>query len=243
MLVATVALVAYGAIIIWSASQFKADASFSRHLLGIGIGTVLAVLVWRTDLRGISNFSTALLVIDLIVILSPKIPGLSYTGGLGMTGWIKIPGIGLTFQPVELAKLITIFFIATLGSQYNGRIDTVRDYVKLCGMLSIPFLAVVAMGDLGSRPGRAGFGRHRHLYERCTPRMGAVDLGPARGRWWPSSWRSIRSLIRCSATDVLIKQYQMNRLTVFIDPDNADSTRCLQPAAVAYRRWLGRLLW
>lgn len=139
MLVATVALVAYGAIIIWSASQFKADASFSRHLLGIGIGAVLAVLVWRTDLRGISNFSTALLVIDLIVILSPKIPGLSYTGGLGMTGWIKIPGIGLTFQPVELAKLITIFFIATLGSQYNGRIDTVRDYVKLCGMLSIPF--------------------------------------------------------------------------------------------------------
>ena len=148
VLVATVALVAYGAIIIWSASQFKADASFSRHLLGIGIGTVLAVLVWRSDLRGISNFSTALLVIDLIVIFSPKIPGLSYTGGLGMTGWIKIPGIGLTFQPVELAKLITIFFIATLGSQYNGRIDTVRDYVKLCGMLSIPFLAVVAMGDL-----------------------------------------------------------------------------------------------
>ena len=66
VLVATVALVAYGAIIIWSASQFKADASFSRHLLGIGIGAVLAVLVWRTDLRGISNFSTALLVIDLI---------------------------------------------------------------------------------------------------------------------------------------------------------------------------------
>ena len=52
VLVATVALVAYGAIIIWSASQFKADASFSRHLLGIGIGTVLAVMVWRTDLRG-----------------------------------------------------------------------------------------------------------------------------------------------------------------------------------------------
>jgi rod shape determining protein RodA len=99
VLVATVALVAYGAIIIWSASQFKADASFSRHLLGIGIGTVLAVLVWRSDLRGISNFSTALLFIDLIVIFSPKIPGLSYTGGLGMTGWIKIPGIGLTFQP------------------------------------------------------------------------------------------------------------------------------------------------
>lgn len=199
VLLATVALVAYGAIIIWSASQFKADASFSRHLLGIGIGAVLAVLVWRTDLRGISNFSTALLVIDLIVIFSPKIPGLSYTGGLGMTGWIKIPGIGLTFQPVELAKLITIFFIATLGSQYNGRIDTVRDYVKLCGMLSIPFLAVVAMGDLGSG-----------LVVLVSGAI-VICMSGARREWVLSTlallvglvalvWRSIRSLIRCSAT-------------------------------------------
>ena len=201
VLLATLALVAYGAIIIWSASQFKADASFSRHLLGIGIGAVLAVLVWRTDLRGISNFSTALLVIDLIVIFSPKIPGLSYTGGLGMTGWIKIPGIGLTFQPVELAKLVTIFFIATLGSQYNGRIDTARDYIKLCGMLSVPFLAVVAMGDLGSG-----------LVVLVSGAV-VICMSGARREW----------VLSTLGHDVLIKQYQMNRLTVFIDPDNADS--------------------
>ena len=187
VLVATVALVAYGAIIIWSASQFKADASFSRHLLGIGIGAVLAVLVWRTDLRGISNFSTALLVIDLIVIFSPKIPGLSYTGGLGMTGWIKIPGIGLTFQPVELAKLITIFFIATLGSQYNGRIDTVRDYVKLCGMLSIPFLAVVAYGDLGSGLVVACFRRHQVICMSGARREWVLSTLACSWAWWPRS--------------------------------------------------------
>ena len=69
VLLATVALVAYGAIIIWSASQFKADASFSRHLLGIGIGAVLAVLVWRTDLRGISNFSTAAITFCTCLIM------------------------------------------------------------------------------------------------------------------------------------------------------------------------------
>ena len=202
VLLATLALVAYGAIIIWSASQFKADASFSRHLLGIGIGTVLAVLVWRTDLRGISNFS--------------------YTGGLGMTGWIKIPGIGLTFQPVELAKLITIFFIATLGSQYNGRIDTARDYIKLCGMLSVPFLAVVAMGDLGSG-----------LVVLVSGAV-VICMSGARREWVLSTLALLVGLVALILAldsvldsllghDVLIKQYQMNRLTVFIDPDNADS--------------------
>ena len=185
-------------------------------------GAVLAVLVWRTDLRGISNFSTALLVIDLIVIFSPKIPGLSYTGGLGMTGWIKIPGIGLTFQPVELAKLITIFFIATLGSQYNGRIDTARDYVKLCGMLSIPFLAVVAMGDLGSG-----------LVVLVSGAI-VICMSGARREWVLSTLALLVGLVALVLAldsvfdsllghDVLIKQYQMNRLTVFIDPDNADS--------------------
>mgnify|MGYP002613289413 FL=1 len=183
---------------------------------------LLAVLVWRSDLRGISNFSTALLFIDLIVIFSPKIPGLSYTGGLGMTGWIKIPGIGLTFQPVELAKLITIFFIATLGSQYNGRIDTVRDYVKLCGMLSIPFLAVVAMGDLGSG-----------LVVLVSGAI-VICMSGARREWVLSTLALLVGLVALVLAldsvfdsllghDVLIKQYQMNRLTVFIDPDNADS--------------------
>ena len=186
------------------------------------IGAVLAVLVWRTDLRGISNFSTALLVVDLIVIFSPKIPGLSYTGGLGMTGWIKIPGIGLTFQPVELAKLITIFFMATLGSQYNGRIDTVRDYIKLCGMLSIPFLAVVAMGDLGSG-----------LVVLVSGAI-VICMSGARREWVLSTLALLVGLIALILAldsvfdsllghDVLIKQYQMNRLTVFIDPDKADS--------------------
>ena len=203
---------------------------------------VLAVLVWRTDLRGISNFSTALLVIDLIVILSPKIPGLSYTGGLGMTGWIKIPGIGLTFQPVELAKLITIFFIATLGSQYNGRIDTVRDYVKLCGMLSIPFLAVVAMGDLGSG-----------LVVLVSGAI-VICMSGARREWVLSTLALLVGLVALVLAldsvfdsllghDVLIKQYQMNRLTVFIDPDNADSDDAYNLQQSLDRRWLGRLLW
>ena len=156
------------------------------------------------------------------MIFSPKIPGLSYTGGLGMTGWIKIPGIGLTFQPVELAKLITIFFIATLGSQYNGRIDTVHDYVKLCGMLSIPFLAVVAMGDLGSG-----------LVVLVSGAI-VICMSGARREWVLSTLALLVGLVALVLAldsvfdsllghDVLIKQYQMNRLTVFIDPDNADS--------------------
>ena len=154
----------------------------------------------------------------------------------------------MTFQPVELAKLITIFFIATLGSQYNGRIDTVRDYVKLCGMLSIPFLAVVAMGDLGSG-----------LVVLVSGAI-VICMSGARREWVLSTLALLVGLVALVLAldsvfdsllghDVLIKQYQMNRLTVFIDPDNADSddaTTCssrlspLARAASLVRVWAMR---
>ncbi len=150
VLIAWVLLLAYGAFVIWTASITIAEATFTRQLVGIGLGLFLAFLCWRSDFSGLAGMTTVLLVIDLIVLFSPYIPyipGLSYNAK-GMTGWIKIPLIGLTFQPVELAKLITIFFVASLGAQYNGRIDSVREYVKFCAMLMVPFGAAVFAGDL-----------------------------------------------------------------------------------------------
>lgn len=234
VLVAWVGLLAYGALIIWSASQSIADASFSRHLLGIGIGAVLMVLVWRCDLRNLANMSRALLIIDLVLVFLPNVPGLSYSA-MGMTGWIRVPLVRLTFQPVEIVKLVTIFFIASLGAQYNGRIDTVRDYVKLCGMLAVPFVAVVAQGDLGS--GLVVF------FSGAV----VIMMSGARKEWVLSTIAIIVGLVSLMlATDSiidsvfddsvsLIKNYQMNRLLVFIDPssDTSGSGYNLQQSLIA----------
>ena len=71
VLIAVVGLLAFGCLIIWSASLTISAASFSRHLIGIALGAVLAVICWRTDFRGASNMTTVLLVIDIIVIFLP----------------------------------------------------------------------------------------------------------------------------------------------------------------------------
>ncbi|OUP08263.1 FtsW/RodA/SpoVE family cell cycle protein [Collinsella sp. An2] len=234
VLVAWIGLLAYGALIIWSASQSIADASFPRHLLGIGLGCALMLIVWRIDLRNLANLSTALLVIDLVLVFLPNVPGLSYNA-MGMTGWIKFPLINLTFQPVELVKLVTIAFIASLGAQYNGRIDTVRDYIKLCFMLFIPFAAVIIQGDLGS--GLVVF------FSGAV----VIMMSGARKEWVLSTIAIIVGLVSLLlATDSiidsifgdshsLIKNYQMNRLLVFIDPsaDSSDAGYNLQQSLIA----------
>ena len=220
-LVAWVLLLVYGGFVIWTASLSIEDASFPRQLLGIGLGVVAAIICWRIDFTALQGKALALLVIDLVVIFSPYIPGLSYTAN-GMTGWIKIPGIGLTFQPVELAKLITIFYIADLASEYGGTIERVKDYVKLCVALAIPFVAVVAAGDLGS------------ALVIFVAGVVVICMSGPRKEWVLSTIAILIGLVAlllaCDSildsmlgTDVLIQDYQMSRLTVFLNPEDSDS--------------------
>lgn len=218
LLVVTVLLLVYGAIVIWSASLSIVHASLSRHLLGIAIGLAFAFAMWSFDYRTFANFSSALLIVDLIVIFLPYIPFLSYSAK-GMTGWIKIPGIGLTFQPVEAAKLITMLYMASITAQYNGRIDTARDYAKLCGMLAIPFVAIILQGDLGSS-----------LVVLCGGAV-VIMMGGARKEWVLSTIAMLIGFVAIVlASDSIVDQlvgdansllqdYQMNRLLVFIDPE------------------------
>ena len=233
VLLAAAGLIAYGALVIWTASLTIADASFPRHLLGIGIGAVLALICWNFDFRGFSNLSSALLVLDIVVIFSPYIPGLSYNA-MGMTGWIKIPFIGLTFQPVELAKILTVFIVSALGAQYNGKIDSVREYVKLCAILAVPFMAIIAAGDLGSG-----------LVVFFSGAIVIMMSGPKK-EWVLSTIAIIIGLVALLLAadsvvdsllgqDVLLKQYQMNRLLVFIDPtaDTSDAGYNLMQSLIA----------
>ena len=216
--IAWIGLLAFGTLVMWSASFTNPDVSFSRHLLGIGIGVVLAVVVWNIDLSNLANISTILLVADIIIIFLPYVPGLSHNA-MGMTGWIRFPIIDLTFQPVELAKVVTVFFMAAIGAQYHGKIDTVREYLKFCGMLAIPFVCIIIQGDLGS--------------SLVVFFSGAITImmSGAKKEWVLSTIAIIIGLVSIIlATDSiidgvvgdsnsLIKQYQMNRLLVFLDPE------------------------
>ncbi|MBY4798066.1 FtsW/RodA/SpoVE family cell cycle protein [Collinsella sp. AGMB00827] len=221
VLVSSLLLIAYGCVVVWSASLTIADASFPRHLLGVALGLGLAVGMWRLDFRGLANMSTTLLIIDLIVIFLPYVPGLSHNAK-GLTGWVKIPLIGLTFQPVELAKLITAFFMASLAAQFNGKIDSIRDYIRLCLMLAVPFGAVIVAGDLGS--GLVIFAGGAVIICMSGPRREWVLSTVALLVGLVSLLLAADSLLdSLLGHDVLIKQYQMNRLLVFLNPD-ADTT-------------------
>ncbi len=166
-LIPALLLVVYGVVVIWSASLTIPEANFPRHLVGIAMGLVGAVLIWRNDYRNLQGMTRVLFVVACVLMIAPKIPGLSYSAK-GITGWVKVPGIGITFQPSELAKLVVIHLMASLGAQYNGKIESLRDYVRLCAVDPAP-------ARPWHRPRRPGlWGNHHHLLGGKA-KLGACD--------------------------------------------------------------------
>ena len=212
-LIPAVLIVLLGVITIWSASQTLADANFASHLAGIAIGAVGLIVVWRYDYRALANMTTALFVLACVLMLLPKVPGLGWEGGLGMVGWVKIGP--LRFQPSEPSKIVVIFLMASACAQYNGKIESLKDYVRLCATLLIP-LVLIMITDLGT--GLMIFF------------VGAAIIICSGA---PRAWILVTiALVVAGAAFVVItssipgiphilKDYQLKRLTVFMDPSGS----------------------
>ena len=210
-LVPAALLVLIGIVVIWTASMNIAEASFPRHLLGIGLGLVFATLMWRYDYRALANMTNVLLVGVVVLMILPKVPGFGVSVK-GMTGWVNIPFVGFRFQPSELGKIVTIFLMASVCAQYNGKVETLRDYVKLCGTLMVPFGSIMLLPDLGTG-----------LIILVIGATIIICSGAKR------SWILVTVLLLVAVVALVVvtsmipgiphilKEYQMKRLTVFLD--------------------------
>ena len=216
---ATVALVAYGLVVVYSASLSIAAASPARQALGAGIGFVVALAMYRFDMRKLANCTLALLVVDCALMLAPLLPFFAYSAN-GLTGWVKIPVIGFTFQTSELAKPVTVLLMASLCARYGGRVASLSDYVRLCAVLAVPFLLILLQPDLGTG-----------LVILVSGAVVIVMAGPKRSWVIVTVILLVLGVAAVLLTDGIIdnlvgddhslfKDYQMNRLLVFLDPDS-----------------------
>ena len=227
-LIPALLLVLVGTITIWTASLTIADANFPRHLVGVALGLVVAVLIWRYDYRNLAGMTTVLFVITCFLMVMPKIPGLGVASH-GMTGWVRLPLVPVRFQPVELGKVAAIFLMASASSQYNGKIERFSDYCRLCGTLLVP-LALIVITDLGSG--------------LVVLFLGATIIICSGA---PRNWvlATIALIVGVSALVVItsmtdglphvLKDYQLKRLLVFADPsiDPSGDGYNLQQAKIA----------
>lgn len=224
------ALVCYGLLTVWFAIQGDPDYSFSRQLLGVAMGVVAMLIMYRIDYRQLAGFTTILLIVNVALILSPHLPVIGVTT-MGATSWINI---GMQIQPGEFAKISVILLDASVMARYGGRLDDPREYIKALAYIAIPFLAIMTQPDLGTG--------------LVYLVIGAVTLvmGGARAKYLLITLGAfVAAIVAVFAIDEVVKQatgeykllqqYQRNRLLVFLDPtaDTSDSGYNLQQAMIA----------
>lgn len=211
-------LVGYGLVVCWSAVYGEEKYSFNRQLAGVGVGFALMVLLWHFDYRRLGNMTTALLVINVVLILSPHLPVIGVEAK-GAQSWINI---GMQVQPGEFAKVTVVLFAASLLARYQGTLDDWREYCKVLGMLLIPFACIMTQPDLGT-----GL-----VYLAISAVI--LVMGGAKGRYLAvTAVAGVAAIAAVFAIDELLKyekspgeweyrllkNYQRSRLLVFLNPE------------------------
>lgn len=225
-----VALVAYGLLVQFSATSSDPDYSFTRQLMGVGVGMVLFAVISRVDYHVLSGYTTVFLIVNVVLLLSPHIPGIGVEVNGGQS-WINV---GIQLQPGEFAKVTVVLLAASVMARYGGRLNDLREYIKALLIMAVPFVCVMTQPDLGTGLVYlmiAGF---------------ALIIGGANWRFIVATIGVLVIMIaaillldpvldQIAGSDVLLKDYQMSRLTVFRDPthDTSGDGYNLQQAMIA----------
>jgi cell division protein FtsW len=127
LLVAVLALLCIGLVMVYSASSFISlqyynDASyfFQKQLLGAVLGVILLFITMNIDYRFWRRFSLIGMVVALPMLIVVLLFG---TSSYGASRWLGF-GSFFSFQPSELIKLVLAFYIADWLARKGNQVST-----------------------------------------------------------------------------------------------------------------------
>ena len=192
---------AIGTVQIYSATHATKFAGFHiKQMYWIGAGVGLMFLVSMIDYQSLLEYIHWVYAASVAALVAVKLFG---TKVLGARRWISLHGFH--FQPSEWVKLVLIIAIAKFCSDVYARGVRWMDILKLGALVGVPMLLVLIEPDLGTAltymPAAvlclflAGL---RFKQAAIIIIVGTLAVVPA--------WRYV------------LKPYQKERLTSFIDP-------------------------
>ena len=208
---AALAITALGLLMIYSTTHLKIPGDpyyfVKRQAMFavIGVGAMVAMIV--IDYRRLRDFSMlfyAGTVLILMAVLAPVGSNIK-----GHQAWFQLPG-GFTIQPSEFAKLGIIIALAGYCNQFRGEFDAWRLTV-VCTLACVPIGLILLQPDLGTV---------MVVFAIIIALLAVAGV----------SGRQLVVLGLLAVTGVyavvglgLLKQYQIDRLTTFIDPGNGEA--------------------
>jgi cell division protein FtsW len=157
LLIVTVLLVLFGALMIYSTTSVitPADARkgitefhyFKRHMFTIVIGLIFMFCAYMLKLSVIRTMAIPLLVISFLLLILVFVPSIGVSAG-GAKRWLRLwPS---TFQPSELVKLSMVVFLAWYMSRPKYRTDRFWSFLIPIVVLAGFQIAIIKQPDFGA---------------------------------------------------------------------------------------------
>jgi cell division protein FtsW len=156
LLTATLCLLAFGAVMVYSASSattvIQGHGSGSGYLIKYVVYGALGLIVMRVLARDgverVQSLTAPLLAVSFVLVLAVHVPHL----GVSVNGARRWLGTGpLQFQPSEIMKLALVLYSATLLARRPERVYDLKDLAKpLLIVVGAACLLVFTQPDLGT---------------------------------------------------------------------------------------------
>jgi rod shape determining protein RodA len=212
LIIAVLALAMIGTLLVWSATRSdlaQAGANpntyLEKQLLNVAIGLALLAGVSVIDYRMLRVYTPlvyAAACLGLLVVLSPL--GITVNGA---HSWIALPG-GFQIEPSEFAKIGLILILAVILSELRDRAQRpgVRELALALGSGALLLVLVGLQPDLGV------------AVLLLVLLLGIIALSGIKLRWLAGLGvaAALAGLVVWSMH--LLKPYQVQRLTAFINP-------------------------
>ncbi len=202
LLLASLALTGFGILAVYIAGSDGGGSFALNQALGFVVGLVGAVPLALIDYRRLKKYLPAIYGLTLLMLLTVTVSGISAKGA---QRWIDIGPVQV--QPSEFAKLLMVLVLAGYFSEHRAS-DT-KTFLKSLGILGVPALLVFAQPDLGTA---LVFG---------AVFFAMAFIGGARLRQLGLLVISSIVLFALALKLGVLQEYQVARLTAFLDPTGA----------------------
>ena len=218
-LVVVALLVLYGLLVVFSAVSADEDYTFSRQLAGVAVGLVAMIAIWAFDYRRLSDYTMLFLIVNVVLILSPHLPVIG-VNTMGATSWVKLGPLP-QMQPGEFAKVTVILLDASIMARYQGRLDDLAEYLKAVGLMLVPFVCIMTQPDLGTGLVYLFIAAVALVMGGARPKYLLITLGIC-VLLVVAAFLVDEAIKNATGEYKLLKQYQRNRLLVFMDQSGSD---------------------
>ena len=187
-------------------------AFLQRHLINMGVGLLAFVLMMLIDYRQFRRFAPVVAAGGILLLILVLIPGIGRVIN-NARRWIFIGSVSI--QPSEIAKLLYVLVFASWLHFRRGKLETIWQFLPCFGLMIIPTVLIMRQPDLGTALVFVVITLFMMYAAGANPRLlGLLVFGGA-GALFLILFFHFRFGMPLPLAD-----YQIMRLTVFLDPYN-----------------------